>query len=83
MGVAAPGAKSRVQPCTSVILVRNNVTYNPAVRLALYIEMHTQTSPATAVRADKWILNEQYHHYNDWEYICRLGDLNLLPIINT
>ena len=49
MGVAAPGAKSRVQPCNSVILVRNNVTYNPAVRLALYIEMHTQTSPATAV----------------------------------
>ena len=31
-------------------------------------------------RAVKWILNEQYHHYNDLEYICRLRDLNLLPI---
>ena len=31
-------------------------------------------------RAVKWILNEQYHHYNDWEYTCRLRDLNLLPI---
>ena len=28
----------------------------------------------------KWILNEQYHHYNDWEYPCRLRDLDLLPI---
>ena len=28
----------------------------------------------------KWILNEQYHHYNDWEYTCRLRDLDLLPI---
>ena len=31
-------------------------------------------------RAVKWILNEQYHHYNDWEYTCRLRDLNILPI---
>ena len=31
-------------------------------------------------RAVKWILNEQYHHYNDLEYTCRLRDLNLLPI---
>jgi hypothetical protein len=31
-------------------------------------------------RAVKWILNEQYHHYNDWEYTCRLRDLRLLPI---
>ena len=31
-------------------------------------------------RAVKWILNEDYHHYNDWEYTCRLRDLNLLPI---
>ena len=26
----------------------------------------------------KWILNEQYHHYNEWEFTCR--DLYLLPI---
>ena len=25
-------------------------------------------------------LNEQNHHYNDWEYTCRLRDLDLLPI---
>ena len=31
-------------------------------------------------RAVKWILDEQYHHYSDWEYICRLRDLKLLPI---
>ena len=31
-------------------------------------------------RAVKWILNEQNHHYSDWEYICRLRDLKLLPI---
>ena len=31
-------------------------------------------------RAVKWILNEQYHHYSDWEYTCRLRDLRLLPI---
>ena len=31
-------------------------------------------------RAVKWILNEQYHHYNDWEYLCRLRDLSLLPL---
>ena len=31
-------------------------------------------------RAVKWILNEQYHHYSDWEYTCRLRDLKLLPI---
>ena len=31
-------------------------------------------------KAVKWILNEQYHHYNDWEYTCRLRDLDLLPI---
>ena len=31
-------------------------------------------------RAVKWILNEQDHHYNDWEYICRLRDLDLLPL---
>ena len=31
-------------------------------------------------RAIKWMLNEQYHHYTDWEYTCRLRDLNLLPI---
>ena len=31
-------------------------------------------------RAIKWILNEEYHHYNDIEYICRLRDVNLLPL---
>ena len=31
-------------------------------------------------RAVKWILNEDCHHYNDWEYTCRLRDLKLLPI---
>ena len=31
-------------------------------------------------KAVKWILNEQYHHYNEWEYTCRLRDLDLLPI---
>ena len=31
-------------------------------------------------RAVKWILNEQYHHYSDLEYTCRLRDLKLLPI---
>ena len=31
-------------------------------------------------KAVKWILNDQYHHYNDWEYTCRLRDLDLLPI---
>ena len=30
-------------------------------------------------RAVKWILNEEDHHYNDIEYICRLRDLNILP----
>lgn len=31
-------------------------------------------------RAVKWILNEQHHHYNEWEYTCRLRDLDLLPL---
>ena len=28
----------------------------------------------------KWILNEEDHHYNDFEYLCRLRDLKLLPM---
>ena len=31
-------------------------------------------------RAVKWILNECNFHYSDVEYICRLKELNLLPI---
>ena len=31
-------------------------------------------------RAVNWILNEEYHHYSDFEYISRLNDLELLPI---
>ena len=31
-------------------------------------------------RAVKWILDEQDHHYNDWEYTCRLRDLDILPL---
>ena len=31
-------------------------------------------------RAVKWILNEEYQHYSDLEYITRLKDLQLLPI---
>ena len=27
-----------------------------------------------------WIINEEYHHYSDFEYISRLNDLELLPI---
>ena len=32
------------------------------------------------IRAVKWMLNEEYHHYSDLEYMSRLKDLNLLPI---
>ena len=31
-------------------------------------------------RAVKWILSEQGHHYNEFEYFRRLQDLELLPI---
>ena len=31
-------------------------------------------------KAVKWILSEQYHHYNELEYIRRLHDLDLLPM---
>ena len=31
-------------------------------------------------RAVKWILEEQDHHYNDFEYLCRLKDLDLMPM---
>ena len=31
-------------------------------------------------RAVKWILYEEYDHYNDYEYLRRLQDLNLLPM---
>ena len=31
-------------------------------------------------RAVKWILGEQDHHYNDYEYLKRLKDLDLLPM---
>ncbi|MCP4458099.1 MAG: hypothetical protein GY816_08775 [Cytophagales bacterium] len=32
-------------------------------------------------RAVKWILGEQDHHYNDIEYLSRLRDLDLMPMI--
>lgn len=31
-------------------------------------------------RAVKWILDEQGHHYNDFEYMKRLKDLDILPL---
>ena len=31
-------------------------------------------------RAVKWILSEDGHHYNDFEYLRRLKDLDLLPM---
>ena len=31
-------------------------------------------------RAVKWILGEQDHHYNEYEYLSRLRDLDLLPM---
>ena len=31
-------------------------------------------------RAVKWILSEQGHSYNDYEYLMRLRDLDLLPL---
>ena len=31
-------------------------------------------------RAVKWILGEQDHHYNDYEYLARLRDLDLMPM---
>ena len=31
-------------------------------------------------RAVKWILGEQDHHYNDYEYLKRLKDLDLMPM---
>ena len=31
-------------------------------------------------RAVKWILEEQDHHYNDFEYLKRLKDLDLMPM---
>ena len=31
-------------------------------------------------RAVKWILSEQDHHYNDYEYIKRLKDLDMFPM---
>ena len=31
-------------------------------------------------RAVKWILGERDHHYNDYEYIRRLKDLDLMPM---
>ena len=50
MGVAALLSKLGEKSRTSLILVRNYGTYNLEVRLSLYIEMHTQTLPATVVR---------------------------------
>ena len=35
---------------------------------------------AVQKRAVKWILNEEYDHYNDYEYLCRLKGLDLLPM---
>ena len=31
-------------------------------------------------RAVKWILSEHDYHYNDFEYLSRLRDLDLLPL---
>ena len=31
-------------------------------------------------KAVKCILDEQDLHYNDWEYTCRLRDLDILPL---
>ena len=31
-------------------------------------------------RAIKWILCEQGHHYNDYEYLMRLKDLDIMPM---
>ena len=31
-------------------------------------------------KAVKWILSEIYHHYNDYEYLKRLKDLDLMPM---
>ena len=31
-------------------------------------------------RAVKWILDEQDHHYDDWEHTRRLKDLGILPL---
>ena len=31
-------------------------------------------------RSVKWILNEQDHHYNSYEYLKRLYDLKILPL---
>jgi hypothetical protein len=31
-------------------------------------------------RAVKWILHEKDHHYNDFEYLARLRDLDLMPM---
>ena len=31
-------------------------------------------------RAVKWIMSEHNHHYNDYEYLCRLKELDLLPM---
>ena len=39
-----------------------------------------QKLTALNVFKKRLLLNEQYHHYNDWEYTCRLRDLDLLPI---
>ena len=49
MGVAALLSKLGEKSRTSLILVSNYGTYNLEVRLSLYIEMHTQTLPATVV----------------------------------
>ena len=31
-------------------------------------------------KAVKWILGEHFHHYNDYEYLMRLKDLDLMPM---
>ena len=31
-------------------------------------------------KAVKWILGEQDHHYNDFEYLSRLKNLDLMPM---
>ena len=38
------------------------------------------TAASIQRKAVKWILGEQDHHYNDFEYVSRLKNLDLLPM---
>ena len=49
-------------------------------RIHLIIKSHHDKVESIQRKAVKWILGEQDHHYNDYEYLSRLKSLDLMPM---